>query len=166
MNKIDIINKLFCFAADEVTVFHGVKNGVMTQLMQKYIPFMSNVQCMAHYTNLIVQMFNNLSLLSKIEFLLVSMYNCFCLDLKRHFKTTKLIKLLSSKGNNFFENIKMCWISMFLSSKHVLSEYKLLIVKMVENDSTINITRTNYELICDVEMFLGITSVMPSSEVV
>lgn len=60
----------------------------------------------------------------------------------------------------------MCWISMFLSSKHVLSEYKLLIVKMVENDSTINITRTNYELICDVEMFLGITSGMPSSEVV
>jgi hypothetical protein len=55
---------------------------------------------------------------------------------------------------------------MFLPSKHVLSEYKLLIVKMVENDSTIDITRTNYELLCDVEMFLGITSVMPSLEVV
>ncbi len=96
----------------------------------------------------------------------MSMYNCFCLNLKRHLKTTKLVKLLSSKGNKFFENIKMRWISMFLPSKHVLSEYKLLIVKMVENDSTIDITKTNYELFCDVEMFLGITSVMPSSEVV
>ncbi len=166
MSKIDIINKVFCFEADKVIVFHGVKNGVMIQLMQKYIPFMSSVQCMAHYTNLVVQMFNNLNLFSKIKFLLVSMYNCFCLNFKQHLTTTKLVKLLSSKGNIFFENIKIRWISMFLPSKHVLSEYKLLIVKMVENDSTIDITRTNYELLCDVEMFLGITSVMPSSEVV
>jgi hypothetical protein len=58
----------------------------------------------------------------------------------------------------------MCWISMFLPSKCILSEYKLLIVKMVENSSTINITITNYETLYDVEMFLGTISVLPLLE--
>jgi hypothetical protein len=55
---------------------------------------------------------------------------------------------------------------MLLPSKYVLREYKLLIIKMAENSSTIDITRTNYKLLCDVEVFLGITSVMPLLEVV
>jgi hypothetical protein len=93
LNEINIANKLVCFEANRVIVFHGVKNGVMTQLMQKYIPFVSRVQCMAHRTNL-VQMFNNLSLVSKIKFLLASMYNHFCHNLKQHLETTKLAKLL------------------------------------------------------------------------
>jgi hypothetical protein len=36
-----------------------------------------------------------------------------------------------------------------------------LIVKMVVNNSTINISRTNYKLLCDVETFLGVACVMP-----
>lgn len=94
LSEIDITNKLVCFEVDKVIVFHSVKNGVMTQLMQKYVPFVSGVQCMAHCTNLVVQTFNNLNLVSKIEFLLVSMYNYFCHNPKRHLETTKLAKLL------------------------------------------------------------------------
>jgi hypothetical protein len=60
----------------------------------------------------------------------------------------------------------MHWISMLLPSKRVLSEYKLLIVKMAENSSTIDNTRTNYKLLCNVEIFLGIPSVLPLLEVV
>jgi hypothetical protein len=55
---------------------------------------------------------------------------------------------------------------MLLPSKRVLSEYKLLIVKMAENSSTIDNTRTNYKLLCNVEIFLGIPSVLPLLEVV
>lgn len=55
---------------------------------------------------------------------------------------------------------------MLLPSKCILSEYKLLIIKMVANSSTINITITKYEILCDVEMFLEITSVLPLLEVV
>jgi hypothetical protein len=55
---------------------------------------------------------------------------------------------------------------MFLPSKCFLSEYKLLIVKMAKSSSTINITKTNYEIFCDVGMFLGLISVFPLLEVV
>jgi hypothetical protein len=53
---------------------------------------------------------------------------------------------------------------MLSPSKRILSEYKPLIVKMVEDNSTINTTRTNYKLFCDVEMFLRVTCVMPLLE--
>lgn len=138
----------------------------MTQLMQKYVPFVSGVHYMAHCTNLVVQTFNSLSLVSRIEFLLVSMYNYFHHNPKCHLETTKLAKFLQSKGNKILKNIKMHWISMLLPSKRVLSEYKLLIVKMAENSSTIDNTRTNYKLLCNVEIFLGIPSVLPLLEVV
>jgi hypothetical protein len=37
---------------------------------------------------------------------------------------------------------------------------------MAENNSTIDSTKTNFELLCDVEVFVGITSVLPLLEVV
>ncbi len=94
LSEIDIINKLVCFEANGITIFHNVKNGVMTQLMQKYVPFMSGGHYMAHCTNLVVQTFNSLSLVSKIEFLFASMYNYFFHNPKHHLETTKLVKLL------------------------------------------------------------------------
>jgi hypothetical protein len=58
------------------------------------------------------------------------------------------------------KNIKTHWISMILPSKCVLSECKPPIVKMVEDSSTINIAKTNYKLLCDVETSLGVACVM------
>lgn len=153
LSVTNIANKLVYFGVDKITIFHNVKSGVMTQLMQKYIPFVSDVHCMAHRTNIVVQTLNTLSLVSKIEFLFVSMYNYFCHNLKLHLETTKLVELLQLKGNKILNNIKTHWISMLSLSKHVLSEYKPPIVKMVEDSSTINTTRTNYKLFCDVETF-------------
>jgi hypothetical protein len=43
MTKIDMVNKLMCFGANGSTIFQGVKMSVTTQLMQKHIPFVSNV---------------------------------------------------------------------------------------------------------------------------
>jgi hypothetical protein len=54
LSVIDIVNKLVFFGIDKIIVFHSVKSGVTTQLMQKYIPFVSNVHCMTHRTNLVV----------------------------------------------------------------------------------------------------------------
>lgn len=53
---------------------------------------------------------------------------------------------------------------MLSPSKWVLNKYKPLIVKMVKVNSTINITKPNYELLCDVETFLGLTCVLPLLE--
>ncbi len=91
---IDIANKLIYFGIDKIIIFHSMKSGGMTQLMQKYTPFVSDVHCMAHHTNLVVWTLNTLSLVSKIEFLFVSMYNYFCHNLKLHLETMKVVALL------------------------------------------------------------------------
>jgi hypothetical protein len=88
--------------------------------MQKHAPFVSCVHWMAHRTNLVIQTVNALSLVSKIESLLASMYNYFVHSSKHHFKTTKLVEILEWKGKMILKNIKIHWISMLSPSKHVL----------------------------------------------
>jgi hypothetical protein len=41
-----------------------------------------------------------------------------------------------------------------------LNEYKLLVVKIVENSIVIMITKTNYELLCDIKTLLGVACVL------
>ncbi len=50
MNKTKVANKLVCFEVYGMTTFQGVKFNVTTKLMQKHIPFVSNVNNMAHHT--------------------------------------------------------------------------------------------------------------------
>jgi hypothetical protein len=90
LSETNLANKLFSFGVDRVTIFQGVKNGVITQIMQKHAPFVSGVHCMAHRTNLVVQTFSALSLVSKLESLLAAMYNYFVHSLKHHLEITKL----------------------------------------------------------------------------
>jgi hypothetical protein len=100
-----VANTLVCFGANKMTIFQGLKFGVTTQLMHKHALFVSNVHVMAHCTNLVVQTFSGLTLVTKIETLLIGMYNFFTHSPKRALEASKLIELLESKGNNFFKNI-------------------------------------------------------------
>ncbi len=45
--------------------------------------------------------------------------------------------------------------------KHVWYEYKLLLVKMVEDVATVDNAKANYELLCNVETLLGLPHVLP-----
>ncbi len=108
LSEIDLTNKLVYFGANIVIVFQGVKNGVIAQIMQKHAPFMNGVHCMAHRTNLFIQTLNSLSLVSKIESLLASMYNYFVHSLICHLETTKLAEIFKCKGNKILKNIKTC----------------------------------------------------------
>jgi hypothetical protein len=110
LNEVDITKKLICFGANGVMVFHGVKGGVT-------IPFVSGVHYMAHRTNLVVQSLNKLSLVSKIKFMLTSIYNYFVHSLKRHLDANKLVNFLENKGNKTLKNIKTHQISMLSPSK-------------------------------------------------
>jgi len=40
---------------------------------------------------------------------------------------------------------------MLLPSKKILSEYKVLVIKMVKDSVIVDITKTDYELLCDPE---------------
>jgi hypothetical protein len=55
---------------------------------------------------------------------------------------------------------------MLLPSKRVLSEYKTLVIKMVEDNVTLDIGKINYELLCDLEMLLGFSCIIPLLELV
>lgn len=77
LSETNIASKLVCFRANGVTICHGVKSGVVIQLMQKHAPYLSNVHCMAHHTNPVVKTLNGLNLVFKIETLFTSMHNYF-----------------------------------------------------------------------------------------
>ncbi len=98
LNETDIAEKLICSRANGVMVFHGVKSGVT-------IPFVSGVHYMVHCTNLVVQSLNKLSLVSKIKFMFISIYNYFVHSPKRHLEASKLVEFFESKGKNL-KNIK------------------------------------------------------------
>jgi hypothetical protein len=55
---------------------------------------------------------------------------------------------------------------MLSPSKQVLNEYKILDVKMATNNIAINITKVNYELLCDAKMLLGLACITPLIELV
>ncbi len=85
-----------------------MKNGVIAQIMQKHAPFVSCVHCMAHRTNLSIQTLSALSLVLKIESLLMFMYNYFVHSSKCHLETIKLARILECKGNKILKDIKTC----------------------------------------------------------
>jgi hypothetical protein len=153
LSEGDIARKLIYFGANGVIIFHGVKSGVTIQLMHKHPPFMNDVHCMFHHTNLVVQSLYMLNLVSKIESILASIYNYFDHSPKRHFEANKLVKFLENKGNKILKNIKTYWIFMLSSSKWVLVKYNALGVKMVIYSPTIDVAKEIYELFCDVETF-------------
>ncbi len=55
---------------------------------------------------------------------------------------------------------------MLSPSKWILNEYKTLDVKMATNSVAYNITKVNYELLCDAEMLLGLACIIPLLELV
>ncbi len=55
---------------------------------------------------------------------------------------------------------------MLSPSKRMLNEYQMLVVKMVEDNVSIVIVKTNHELLYDVETLLGLAFVLPLLELV
>jgi hypothetical protein len=101
-----------------------------------------------------------------IKSLLASMHNYFAHNPKHHLEVNKLVELLECKGNKIIKNIKMRWISMLSISKIILNEYKVLVVKMVENNVIIDITKTNYKFLCNLVTLLGLFYIIPLLELV
>jgi hypothetical protein len=106
LSEVNIARKLICFSVDEVMIFHGVKSGVIIQLMQKHVPFVSDVHYMVHCANLVVYNLSGLSLVLKIESMFVSIYNYFSHSLKKHLEAIKLVEFLESKSSKILKNIK------------------------------------------------------------
>ncbi len=65
-----VVAKLLSFGADGVNVFQGVKNCITHQLKNKFVPHFKGVHCMAHHTNLAVQILFHILIVKHIEDLL------------------------------------------------------------------------------------------------
>jgi hypothetical protein len=63
-------SKLVSFGVDAVNTFQGFKSRITFQIQCQYVPFIMNMHCVVHWTNLTIQTLLNLSLVSHIEGLL------------------------------------------------------------------------------------------------
>ncbi len=96
--------KFMTFGANGVSVFQGIKLGVTRQIFDARAPHSIGVHCMAHRTNLAVQILSHLQMVNRFEGLFHTLYNYFSKSPKRHLEFTKLVKIL--------RNVKTRWISM------------------------------------------------------
>ncbi len=107
LKKKELVTRLVCFGVDGVSTFQGLKFGIIVQIQNWYSPFVTNVHCMAHQINLVVQTFSSLPLFSCIESLLWCIYAYFNHNPKRHLKFDKLVEIMETKGNKILWNIKI-----------------------------------------------------------
>jgi hypothetical protein len=77
-----------------------------------------------------------------------------------------LAKILETKGLKLMCNIKTHRISMFKPLKQSLMEYKSLVIKMYMDASKSKHVRNNLDLLCDLELVLGLPCILPMLEVV
>jgi len=121
---------------------------------------------MVHMTNITIVVLSKLPLVSRIEFMLHSLYSFFAHNLKKFLKFTKLAKKLENKRLYLLRNVKACWISMLGPLKCVLAQYKSLVVKMHSNYEKNKSIHDNFELLCDLDLIINMPCVMPILEVV
>ncbi len=100
-------------------------------------------------------MLSKLPLVSHIEFMLQSLYLLFAHNPKKFMEFYKFKKKLQMKSFKLLRNVKTRWLSMLSPLKHVMVEYKSLIVKMHFDLNKRKSACDNLELLCDL-LILGL----------
>jgi hypothetical protein len=70
LTQEETTKRLICFGADGASIFQGCHTGMTFQLKEKFVPYMMGQHCMAHQTNLAIQVLSNLPMVAKLEDLL------------------------------------------------------------------------------------------------
>jgi hypothetical protein len=157
-----ITSKLITFGVDDISVFQGVRTWVIVQLKNQNAPFMIGVYCMNHHTNLAMQTFSKLAIVRKIEDLL-QRYVYFSHSPKGTQKSVKLADIVETERQPILRNIETQWIPMLLLTKKVLSEYRTLVLNMHQDSTIIPQVAHNLQLMCDLEVMLGLFCLMPNA---
>ena len=125
--------RLLCFGLDGASILQGKKNGVVVQIQDTHAPHYQGMHCVAHQTDLAMDVLSDLDMVFSIEKLFKKLHSYFSKSPKRHLELEKLSELMVSKGGKILNNVKTCWISMLSPLRRVLSEYRVLLVKMYED---------------------------------
>jgi hypothetical protein len=83
---------------------------------------------------------------------------------KRCNKFQKLAEIVETSGIKILQNVTTRWISILEPLKHVLGEYKTLIVKMAQDVAEESKVAHNLCLLCDVHTLLALPCLMPLLE--
>ncbi len=78
----------------------------------------------------------------------------------------KLEEIMKIKGNKILHNIKIRWIFMINLVKEVLFKYRILLMKMTLDATTIPSTQFYLFLLLNVETLLGLNIMMPLLKVI
>jgi hypothetical protein len=97
-------------------------------------------------------------MVNKIEGLFQTLYKYFSKSPKRHLEFTKLAEVMELKG---MKDVKTHWIFMLSPVWHVMVEFRTLLMKMALDGPTNDKAKANFELICDVQILLGLVAILP-----
>jgi hypothetical protein len=123
---------------------------------------MQGIHCVAHRTDLAIEVLSDLPLVSRVEKLLAGLYTYFSCSPKRHLELEKLCELLQVTGGKILNNVKTRWISMLPPLWRVLQEYCPLIIKHDElAKPTIKGSKKNYNMLADVRRLLSLAVILP-----
>ena len=159
-----IREKLLCFGANGAAVFHDVRGGVTMQLQREFSPFLLAVHCGNHKTNLAMYVVSKTGIVSKGEFLLSALHTYFSKSPKKCLEFSKLAEIMETKGLKILKHCKTRWVGILAALKRVLSEWRLLIVKMALDSPRHPPSRTLYELLADIESLLAMACILPLFE--
>jgi hypothetical protein len=109
-------------------------------------------------------------MISRLENLLVALHKYFSKSPKRHLALEKLSELLQTKGGKILRRVKTRWINSLEPMKRVLSEYRILLIKMYgdlqEKKCANQGAATNYKNLADIRNLLSLAVVIPLLECV
>ena len=134
------------------------------QLKDNHAPFLYGMHCMSHMTNLTVQSLSQVPLVMRIEELLQSLYSFFSHSPKRNQELADLANIVETAGQRILRNVKTRWISCLEPVKRVMSEYKALVLKMQMDSSSLATAKGNLNLLCEIELFLGLACILSMLE--
>jgi hypothetical protein len=129
------------------------------QLKDKHFPYMMGQHCMVNKINLVVLVFSNLLMVSKLEDFLIVLVCFFFSSLKHHLEFLKVVEIMETKWFKVLKNVQIQWISMLEPLKCILTKYKMLIVKMWQDNISVAQARLNISLFCDLHTLFTLLNV-------
>ena len=160
------------FGANAVSTFQGQKTDISTQIQEKWALFCLGANYMSHRINLVVETLSNYSMVSHLEALCQSLYTYFYHNHKRHIELQKLAHLMETKRNKMSRNMETQWISMRSPTQRIMSEFKILLVKMAIDmsgavgDRPSTVAATNFDYFSNIEVLLSLSCFIPILNVV
>jgi hypothetical protein len=160
----NIQTKLLCFGADGASVFQGNRNGVTIQLVREFAPYLLEIHYCGHRLNLAVQSLAETDIVSQMEALFTALHAYFAKSPKKALEFSNLAEVMETGGHKILKHCKTRWVGMLAIAKHILSEYWLLVAKMVADYDSHAPTHSLYHLLVDVKCLLSMAAIVPVFE--